>query len=313
LTTAHETTSLAEQFSADLDLAIRSVSLIQRNAYCAIYRVDDGETPYIVKQYHGDDPSLASAEAEAVDFYHGLACENAALIDSRAVRLNPDRNIVCLGFVQGECFSKTVYRGRTNRAERDRSCRIMTTLGSVLREIRTRTAAPGAPTSPFMFEYIRYCSGRLRNLPVLGPTLFRNMVDSAEHILETFQAADVTPSFIHGDFVCRNIHVDGDRVGLIDFANTIATSHTLNDVYNMRTTLGSLLLPPAYRRELLDAFAAGLGDLDLEEAAHRFYYEYHRRRWLMLKLYSRSPANWALSAAALASFCRPYERTDVSR
>ena len=83
--------------------------------------------------------------------------------------------------------------------------------------------------------------------------------------------------------------MDGKRVGLIDLANTIPRSHTLNDVYNLKFALNNMILPKEFKAELWSAFQNGIKPLVFPEIAHHFYYEYHRRRWFMLKLKSRNP------------------------
>jgi len=169
------------------------------------------------------------------------------------------------------------------------------------------THVPGAETSPFIFEYAEYSSGQLERIPFLGSLLFRGLKKSTLELSETFKAAQVTPSFVHGDFVFRNIHVKGERVGLIDLANTIERSHTLNDLYNLKFALKNMLLSKAFKDELWSAFEDGMKPLSFPEIAHRFYYGYHRRRWLMLKMKSRNPKDQIQAIRGLFSFARPYK------
>lgn len=294
------------EFSEDLDIDLESLEEIQENAYCTIFRGVSEGAPLIVKKYKGDDSSLVDTEAGGVDLYHRLASGDEELIDSRTLRLNSRRNIVAIQFVHGERLSSLVYRGARQADSRQRAVRIMGVLGRLLARLHRLTRRPGEETSPFMYEYLGHCSRRLRRLPGIGPILFRGMEASARELTESLRASGLTPSFVHGDFVFRNMHVLGDRIGLIDFANTIDHSHTLNDVYNLRMCLDAMLLPRGYREELRASFAEGLSGLEFPELAHRFYQEFHRRRWLMLKLSTRHPLLWGLAFYGLATFAGGY-------
>ena len=95
-------------------------------------------------------------------------------------------------------------------------------------------------------------------------------------------------------------------MGLIDLANAIQRSHTLNDLYNLKFALNNMFLPRAFKKELWTAFEAGLKPLSFPEMAHRFYYEYHRRRWLMLKMKSRHPKEQLQAIRGLLSFAKPF-------
>jgi len=102
--------------------------------------------------------------------------------------------------------------------------------------------------------------------------------------------------------------VDGERVGLIDLANTIPKSHTLNDVYNLNFAFSNMILPKKFKVELWSAFQNGIKPLDFPEIAHHFYYEYHRRRWLMLKIRSRNPKDQMQAFRGLFGFARSFEQ-----
>ena len=295
-----------EQIAKALDLNVESLSLIQENAYCHIYCAGvDGES-VIIKKYKGNDTHLVETEARALDFYHEIAKTHPELIDSKTVKLNKEQNILAIGFVEGECFSSVLYRARKEPDERERSIRAMSILGTFLKDLYDRTCSPGDETDPFIFEYMAHCSTRLRGLPVLGVLFFRDVCEDAAALSREFRAAEVPPSFVHGDFVFKNIHLSGERVGLIDFANTISRSHVLNDIYNLRLALDNMMLPRSFKSELLSAFYDAFGDHSFPEIAHRFYYEYHRRRWLMLKIGSRTPLGWLQGTRGLVSFARPF-------
>ena len=297
-----------EQFSRDLGMALTRLDLIQENKYCHIYRSECDGQPVIIKKYKGDDSSLIEEEAKALDFYHDIAKDDPDLIDSKAVKLNAEKNLLCIGFVDGECFSDVLYRGRKDPGVREQSIRIMGILGRLMKGLYEMTHAPGAETSPFIFEYAEHTSRQLASVPVLGFLLFGGIRKESAQLSESFKAANITPSFIHGDFVFRNIHVDGERVGLIDLANTIPKSHTLNDVYNLNFALSNMILPKEFKVELWSAFQNGIKPLAFPEIAHHFYYEYHRRRWLMLKMKSRNPKDQMQAFRGLFGFARSFEQ-----
>lgn len=297
-----------EQFSQDLDMGLTSLDLIQENKYCYIYRSECDGQPFIIKKYKGDDSSLIEEEAKALNFYHDIARDDPDLIDSKAVKLTSEKNLLCIGFVEGECFSDVLYRRRKDTGVREQSIRIMGILGKLMKSLYEMTQSPGAETSPFIFEYSEYTSRQLASVPVLGFLLFRGIIKNTSQLSESFKAGNITPSFIHGDFVFRNIHVDEERVGLIDLANTIERSHTLNDVYNLKFALNNMILPKEFKAELWSAFQNGIKPLSFPEIAHRFYYEYHRRRWLMLKIRSRSPKDQMQAFRGLFGFAKSFEQ-----
>ena len=297
-----------EQFSQDLEMGLTHLDLIQENKYCHIYRSECDGQPFIIKKYKGDDSALIEEESKALVFYHDIAKDHPDLIDSKAVKLIAEKNLLCIGFVEGECFSNVLYRGRKDTGVRKQSIRIMGILGRLMRGFYEMTRSPGAETSPFIFEYSEYTARQLANIPLLGFLLFRGIEKNTSQLSESFKAAQITPSFIHGDFVFRNIHVDGERVGLIDLANTIERSHTLNDVYNMRFALNNMILPKEFKTELWSAFQDGIKPLSFPEIVHLFYYEYHRRRWLMLKIRSRNPKDQMQAFRGLFGFARCFDQ-----
>jgi hypothetical protein len=272
-----------------LSLPFDEAQLIQTNAYCAIYRAAIQGAPYIVKAYFGDDPALMRAEADALNFYHEIAGSRPDLIDSRTVARNDAQNLICIQFVRGRRLSDLIYQGRRNAAVREQTVRAMAVLGALLKAFYERTVDPAAEPDAFLFEYFAYCSNRLETLPALGRLCFRGYGASASVLADAFRAARLPPSFAHGDLVFRNIHVEGEQVGLVDFANTNFRSHILNDVYNLYFALANMVLSRPYKTALLDGLRQGTADLRFPDIGHRFYREYHRRRWLMLKLTSRHP------------------------
>ncbi|MDP8228906.1 MAG: phosphotransferase [Candidatus Electryoneaceae bacterium] len=302
------------QLSQYLELPIRSLDLIKGNKYCYIFKAaGEDDKPFIIKQYKGDDPALVTAEAEALDRYYAIAKDDPRLINSRTLLLVPERNLLAIEFVSGEPFSEFLYRSRNNPELQQRAVRIMSVLGEFLRHLYELTVIPDGEPSPFLLEYITYCSERLEKLRILGKRLFGGSIESAVELWNGLLKAKVAPSFIHGDFVFLNIHVSGERVGLIDFANTNLHSHLLNDLYNMRLALDNMLLPESFKEMLLSALYDGLGDISFPVVAHRFYYEYHRRRWLMLKMMSNNPWHRIQAIRGLTSFAKPFDPERVIR
>ena len=157
-----------------------------------------------------------------------------------------------------------------------------------------------------MHEYMLYASGRLEKVPLIGAPLLGEHLPTAETLFEEAQASGEPTSFCHGDCVLRNAHADEQSIGLIDWANTSHDSHILNDIYNFRTAAHNMFLTPGYRRQLLEALSEGLGDLAFDIRLHRFFYEYHRRRWLMLKLYAKRPWPWIQALRAVTTFAKPF-------
>ena len=299
---------MLEEFSEHLGLSLTALDFIQENKYCAIYKAQTPERSWIVKQYKGPDPALAIEEARALEFYHQVAKDDPNLIDSGEVILRAEKNLLGIGFVPGEAFSDLLYQARRSAERRTIAVHAMEVLGKLIRRMHAITRRPGEATSPFIFEYFNYCSQNLRKVSLLGFWCFRTLPTEARELAQALNASGITPSFVHGDFVFKNIHVHGDRVGLIDFANSNAASHPLNDIYNLRFALHNMLLPKAFKQELWKAFCRGLGDLSFDEAAHHFYYEYHRRRWLWLKLSAGGLLDRIQAIRGLFSFARPFSQ-----
>jgi len=296
------------EYSQDLGIDLTSLDLIQENKYCTIYLGGTSSGPCIIKKYKGVETELVKAEAEALSLYHGLAQDEPTLIDSGPPRLRRDRNLLCIGFVDGDPFNAVLYRAPRDKALSRQCVTLMVTLGKTLRKLYENTRRPREQTSPFLFDYVEYASTRLEQLPVLGALLFRKAVTEARDLSDAFRATAPDPSFVHGDLVFKNIHVKDERLGLIDFANANPLSHPLNDIYNLRFALANMLIPKKFKTDLLDGFRQGLGDLNFPEMAHRFYYEYHRRRWLMLKLNSRNPSDVMQGFRGLVTFAKPFRQ-----
>jgi hypothetical protein len=300
-------------FSNILKKPLESLDFIQENKYCSIFKAVIGNVPYIIKHYKGNDPALADTEKKALDFYHQVAVEDSDLIDSGKTVFYKDENILRIGFVEGEPFSALLYRAAKDTTLRERCLKTMKMLGKLLGDIRIKTEIPNEETDPFMFEYIRYCSDRLEKAPILGKLFFRGMKEEAEELCNSLIQSQTVPSFAHGDFVFLNIHVHKERVGLIDFANAIEKSHPLNDIYNLRMALNNMILPKSFKKELWSAFYCDLKNITFSEDTHHFYYEYHRRRWLMLKVLHRGFNKQHIQGfRGLFSFACPFSKDVIA-
>ncbi len=294
------------QLSEYLDQPIEKLDLLKENKYCYIFKATAEQDPFIIKQYKGNDPALITAESQALDFYHEITKDDDDLIDSGTIKLLKDKNLLSIRYVEGEPFNELLYSSRNKPIIQQRCIRIMRILGNFLHRLYNLTVSAETEPSPFLFEYSNYCADKLENMPIFGRTLFRNFSKQTEELALDFRNANVPISFIHGDFVFLNIHVSGEKVGLIDLANTNPHSHLLNDLYNLRLALDNMLLPQSLKKLMLEALYDGLGDLTFPEIAHRFYYEYHRRRWLMLKLGTLHPKHLIQGLRGVTSFARPF-------
>ena len=292
--------------SAALGLQITALRIIQRNAYCAIYGglLADGDR-CIVKTYFSADPELARIEVQAANFYRDVIREVPDVHPGGALAFVPEANILALRFVPGTCFTDAVYAAVRHPAERAHILTATRRLGEILRRLYDASQTRAA-VDPFMGEYASYASGRLEHLPWPVHHLFAGSQADARALWTAWQTAEPVVSFCHGDFTFRNLHLDGGTIGLIDFANARWNSHILNDVYNFHLAAHNMILPRSFRNDILTALVDGMGELCFAGNVHHFFYEYHRRRWLMLKLTARHPWAWLQTCRALATFARPF-------
>ncbi len=301
--TTNQGTSLLEA-GRDLGVSLGTLDLIKENTYSWIFQASSDGKPLILKKYKEQGKDLLRGDVEGLGLYRDIAASRPDLIDSGIVKLNEEKRLLLIPYIHGESLRDLILRGRRDDAIRKHSLKILRSLGRLLREMYERTYTPGEETDEFIYRYHRYCSRRLKDHPLLGRLLFGGYLRQAEAQVAAFAAAKVAPSFAHGDFVPVNIFVDGDRVGLIDFANANTRSHLLNDRYGMKFALGGMRISKGYRRDLLSALGEGIGDLEFPPITHEFYREYHRRRWLMLKVCSRSPRAWVEATRGVVGFAR---------
>lgn len=289
------------------DMGFRDQGLIQENKYCRIWWALEADRRIIVKTYRGADPALARQEADALELYHRIVASDPAFIDSRCLGFDEGRNLLRIAFVEGRCLTELLYAGRKDDGARRRAIAAMGLLGRFSRRLWDETRSEATAPTPFLLEYLEHCSRRLEALPVFGRLCFAGAREEARVLWKELVASGEASSYCHGDMVFRNVHVHEDRVGLIDFANALPASHVLNDAYNLRLALANTWLAPRYKAELWKAYEEALHMERFSEAAHRFYFEYHRRRWLQLKLWAFRPWPCMQALRAMLTFARPRE------
>ncbi len=294
-----------------LGLEFRKAAPIDENNYCSIYRAtyrsdSDRSVPCIVKQYRGDATDLVRAEAEALDFYSETVADMPEFLTSRCLGFSPETNLLAIEYVSGVRFTRQAYGGIVSGGSRRATVKFCRQLGRLLRRFHDRSAREGVALSPMLGDYIRYLGQRLYASGPIGKKLFSHGEIEGEALFEKAVEDSKVVSFCHGDLVFRNIHILGNRMGLIDFANTNWESHILNDLYNFHFATANMWLPGSMKRAMLEAITEGIGDLTFPESLHRFYYEYHRRRWLMLKLTSNRRWHQFQAVRGLARFARQY-------
>lgn len=297
-----------KEYTDALDLKIDAIYPIQRNKYCAIGRgvLDSGEN-CIIKDYIDSDPELARMEAEALEFYDSICNDTPGLKSCRLLAYNANRNVLAMSFMSGSSYTRFVYRALFSAERRGQVLNHARALGKLLRELYQRRHNTEGKLGEFMQEYMRHASGRLENVPLVGRHLLGPNLPSADTLFDEARASGESTSYCHGDCVLRNAHADGQSIGLIDWANTSNNSHILNDIYNFRTAAHNMFIPSGFRKQLLEALSEGLGNLTFDIRLHRFFYEYHRRRWLMLKLYAKRPWPWLQVLRAVMTFAKPFK------
>jgi len=308
MNTSYMTPEHVAPYAKALGIELADLSPIQRNEYCAIGKgtLRDG-TPCIIKDYGNSDPSLGKQEADSITFYQTISGGVDGLKGCGLLAYNEAQNLLAISFMSGESYTRFVYKSLFSKDRKLIAIQHAKTVGILLRELYQRgPVAPENELGDFMREYFQHATDRLEKVPMLGKLILGGNTGSVDSLLSDATASGERPSFCHGDCVPRNAHSDEHGIGLIDWANTSEQSHILNDVYNLFTALNNMVLPPAYKTKILQALSDGLGDLTFDIRLHRFFYEYHRRRWLMLKLYTRRPWPWLQALRGLATFAKPF-------
>lgn len=277
-----------------LDVRLDSLTLLRENRTCWIYQSQVAGESVVLKQYKHHARQLCAREAAAVSLYSTLCRELRGLLPSEIRAANPDTGTLCITFIEGELMSEVLRTGARSARERTRCSSALERVGELLLRLRQHTVRAGS-FSPFLEEYMVHVSRLLEETTGLG-SLFKGYAASALQLYEDLRDAADETSLSHGDLVCANLILSGDRVGVIDFANTNLDSHFLDDVYNLRVTCQNMLhLPRSFRHELMVAISSSLDLEACDDRTHRFFWEYHKRRWLHLQLCG----SWARRARAL--------------
>ena len=287
-------------YSEHLDCDIQALDFVKENAYCKIFQAKSGDDVFILKEYKGETEHLVLGEAKAIDVYHSIVKNSSCWLDCRVLQVLPEKKLLAISFVPGERLSKWVYGGNFHRGKREYVLERVRDLGQLLREFYLRTRKAGEKTASFFYEYLEYCSKRLAGKWMMDGGL----LEDAKALIHSMQRAEGEVCFCHGDFVPRNIHVLGDKIGLVDFANSNGFSHFYNDFCNFRFALGNMLISRIYRRKILHAFHKEIEDISVGKVTKDFYHEYHRRRWLLLKIISKNPLDWLQFMRGYFSFAR---------
>lgn len=278
-----------------LDRRLDALVPIRENRTCWIYRARAAGEDLVVKQYKHHARQLCAREAQALRLYSELCRGLDQLLPSELRALNERTGTLSTTFIEGELMSSALRRCWWSRRERSRCRYALQRVSELLQRFWERTRSECAPSS-FLEKYLVHTSEQLEGMPIYG-ALFDGYVRSARQLYQDLKEAGDRTSLSHGDLVCANLVLCGDRVGVIDFANANPESHPLDDVYNMQVTLENLFhLPVSLRRELCAAISSGLNIGSTDPRTRTFYWEYHKRRWLHLQL----SGGWARRARTLA-------------
>lgn len=285
-----------------LDMRLDSLVPVRENRLCWIFRGRAHGEPVIVRQYKRECREGALREARAVERY-GEACESVpSLLPLRVLASNQEEGTLCINLIEGELLSDAMRRPLT-RARREAVLAAVGDLGRLLARLRELTVTAHEPSS-FLEEYLLYTSHRLASVPLLGPVLFGDAASDATRLFEELRQAGEPSSLSHGDLVFANMIFDGRSLGLIDFTNANFESHTLDDLYTFQVTCDNLWhLSSSVRFDLSNALRAGLGRMTFDSRTHRFYWEYHRRRWLTINL-NGGISHWLKFVLALPRMTR---------
>jgi tRNA A-37 threonylcarbamoyl transferase component Bud32 len=298
---------LRAKFERLMDAPITGLRELAVNKYCRIVQgVINGEL-VVMKAYHAGERDLVRREADGIRLYEKLGTADGRFLPGRVLALDEEQRLLVMAFVQGRRLSDILREVARDRARWSEAEGLLRLAGEFLCALRAKTTLSGAEPDPFHEEYISHCSGRLRGLGLFGGLLFASAPEEAKVLWDRYRLAGTSPSTAHGDFVLRNLHVEGDRIGVIDFANTLTASHPLNDLYNMRQGMEAMWLPTTFVTNLWRSLQEGFGTESFPEADHAFFHEFHRRRWLMLNLGSRQPTRWLKAVRGLRGFAQPWE------
>ena len=261
------------------DLPLTNIHLIKRNPYCAIYRATCEQEIVIAKHYVKDQEQLVGNEAKSVALYQEIARSCDAWLDCKVIECNTQDGLLVVSFVPGTSLSQHIYHSKNKSLLLEN----IASLGKLLASIYRDTQKIGAIDS-FFYEYIEYCQQKLQAVRGIRKHLIKRYRFPQ---IKKLQSSNI--SFSHGDFVPANIHVEGDKIGLIDFANSNHHAHIVNDIINFRIAINNMLIAKNLKRDILQALHQGIGELTIEPSVVDLFHAFHYYRWLMLNINSKNP------------------------
>ena len=261
------------------DLPLTNIHLIKKNPYCAIYRATCEQETVIVKHYVQDQEKLVANEAKSVALYQKIAARHHMWFDCKVIECNVPRGVLVVSFVPGTSLSHNIYHSKNKQQLLEN----VVSLGKLLASMYQETQQTGTLDS-FFYEYIDYCQQKLQAVRGVRKHLIKRY-----HFPQVKKLHSVNISFSHGDFVPANIHVEKDKIGLIDFANSNDRTHIVNDIINFRIAINNMLIAKSLKRDILQALHRGIGELIVDPAVVDLFRAFHYYRWLMLNINSKNP------------------------
>lgn len=261
------------------DLPLTHIHLIKKNPYCAIYRATYEQETVIVKHYVQDQEKLVANEAKSVTLYQKIAARSHESLDCKVIECHVSHGLLVVSFVPGTSLSQHIYRSKN----RQQLLKNIVSLGKLLASIYRETQQTGMLDN-FFYEYIDYCQQKLQAVHGV-----RKYLATRYRFPQVKKLQSLNISFSHGDFVPANIHVEGDKIGLIDFANSNDHAHIVNDIINFRIAINNMLIAKSLKRDILQALHRGIGELIVDPAVVDLFRAFHYYRWLMLNIHSKNP------------------------
>jgi hypothetical protein len=298
-----------EGFSSCLNADFGPVEPILINPYCAILRTTRQGDAVILKQYRPEHIHLAGEERTALLSWSAACAGVSGIYATDCLGYEPGRGVIAIQFVPGMRLSDTLRQAARNPSQSGPLLEQCARLGTVLANWRRTTALErDSGFHPHYRDYIAYLARKLGGIGLGVGALFRSLGEEVESRIVQLESCGDAPSRTHGDLVPRNIHVDSTGIGVVDLANSLANGHPYDDGANFRLALKAMGLPRSFEAQVLEAVMEPLAREGLSEGALDFFREYHRQRWLMLRLTTRSPRNWADALRGLAGFARACRR-----
>jgi serine/threonine protein kinase len=253
----------------------------------------------MVKVYRPDEEGfrLAGVEYQALEHYARMVAAIPDMVACCPLKIvqEQDLNAIVFEYFSGYSLGRFFYRSLWSKEYGRKLLQVVERLCFYLQvnlELCQNQNEVSDGLSGFFAEYMLYCSNGLEK-HFSGRFLCSGFVREAEELCREFAAQPMGKSGlcrIHGDLVPANILVNSKgEFCLIDFANSQPNGHLLSDVYGFLCSIRLFsLCPSVYKpvRALFDGLIQKGGYSELER---KFFYEFHRRRWLWLKISSLHP------------------------